>query len=625
MCVTVIILFSVGLPSRSLEHCAHSLNCISLWSARSWNADAPVRFALCSVSANLAAFESRGSIALGEQSLRYRALSGCSIVSIGSRGMSWMDQQAAGQHRDEQDTNNGKQDGGSGPKDAEGSGVGDEKLLSWGQAVFLMTSDTVGLGLLLLPYAYSRLGYKWGTVVMGLFVMASSFNLHAMYVVKHKICPEARSLSDAAQAIGGARAAAVVGCIVEANWVLGIMFVLSAAVQAAVNINSIVVYLFYPGGTEMPSYVWSFVISVFMLPMAQIKSLSGASWFGLASTAALVFALGISYFCFAVGDIAEAPLAADGVQEPVHPILEAFNGWVGLVLVLQIIFVLVDTSLEVMSDMKDSTQFESAQVVSHAFAGTICLGLSAGALHMLGPDNVAPYILMSIHPSWQAILAEAAVAFKAAVTYVIVAIIMLTGWYGRARMWAAENATPKTHHNANAQHDMESPLPMPVIEEDDPRASPANSTASQVAITVSNTDEPQNGSCSQPSDCREGINPDKGVRAWIARVVNEDKNLTAIWFVTSTALVTFTAVVVATFPYIDLIGAFLSALTGAPLVFGLPYYLLIWGSRQTGLKLNGLEAVICRAFLYVLVPIMFGVGIAVTVMETLERFGVMRI
>ena len=530
------------------------------------------------------------------------------------------------------------------------SSSSDGEKLSWGQAVFLMTSDTIGLGLLLLPYAYAQLGFIWGTVVTTLFVMASSYNLYAMSIIKHNICPCARSLRDAAFSVGGSRAAAVLGSIVEANWVIGLMFVLSAGVEAAANINSIVVYLYYPEGKEFPSYVWSMIICVFMLPMAQIKSLSGASWFGLASTAALIFALGTAYSCFLAGSIAEgqglsSPDAADSFTS-------TFGAWIGLVLVLQIIFVLVDTSFEVMSDMKDSRQFNSAQIASHAIAGSVCLGMSAGALYVLGPDNVAPYILESIHPSWQAIMAEAAVAFKATVTYVIVTIITLTGWYGKARTWArgvsgeeptAEQKGENLCELGTRLDDVESRLPMPPI--------PEGGSSSEETVTVqipapyqsqlNGMDSSSSSSRQNPGDAlerdgemKQDANKDKAINfppskprlgpalTWIAGVVANDKNLPAIWFVCSTALVAFTALVVGTFPYIDLIGSFLSALTGAPLVFGMPYYLLIYGGKKAGYSLSYPDAILSRAFLYGFMPALLVVGTIITVMVTLQRFGI---
>ena len=206
------------------------------------------------------------------------------------------------------------------PEDLSDAGSpGSSAGISWQQAAFLSTGVQLSSGLVLFQYPFGQQGYLWGTVTVLAMAALCCYTVSLLTRIKNTATPWVRSFQELALDVGGRAAKTVVGFMIELAWVTGAMMSFSladTALQDALADMDVMTVTPVQCRLILAAGIW---------PIAQLQSLSGASWLSLGSTVGMLAAISMSIGSLVVHgqaqeqeyrDVAQAELLCDQDQAP---------------------------------------------------------------------------------------------------------------------------------------------------------------------------------------------------------------------------------------------------------------------------------------------------------------------
>lgn len=477
---------------------------------------------------------------------------------------------------------------------------GADRGLSWQQAACITAGDFLGIGFLLIPSAFSSLGYAAGTIIFAAFSVIPWYTSSLLRRFKQHLLPSVSSYQDAALHIAGPRAARAMCVAVEFGFVLSVLLGFSLAHSSATSLLELGL-----GNHLLPaelSGLGALVAGAALWPLAQIRTLSGASWTSALSSVAVLLAAGLALAVLANDlDVHELPPEGAASPPPVVPPRVMFLGSAVISPILAIILFYYshDAAFEVMDEMQWPAEYQRAHTMAYCVAGPLALAVSLATVAMVDQEGETADLVHAMSDTSNAALTATALVFiacKGLSTYQVLNVIIMQTWLGRIHLWAdgiiaaAAKRSPEEGVVASSKSTVHA------------EASSCSSHTSAVRVEVQAPRGERSRACMR-----------------VAQLVR-DSHPRWLWAAVSSSLLLGSMAVSVGFPFLGLLGDATAAIAGVPIVFILPAWFFLRGSQLAGEVLRWWDRAACYTLVYVLGPVVSVLGLLWVVLSAIDEY-----
>jgi vesicular inhibitory amino acid transporter len=224
----------------------------------------------------------------------------------------------------------------------------------WYNTASLLVGEVIGTGILAVPWAVSRLGWAFGMISVLGFSFAGIYSGVLLSRVKNEFHGKAVSYAEMAETVSGPRFGGFTRVMVIINWALGLPYYLLAATDAF--------RIIFPGASLCTSQ-WTIIVCAILIGPCQLQTLHAISYLTAPSTGAIVLAIIMTVVGLGQEEDGAFGEGTTGGLQPGLKFLGVFNSLTAVIFAYggQSIF------LEIMSEMKDTTEFPKACTASYVF------------------------------------------------------------------------------------------------------------------------------------------------------------------------------------------------------------------------------------------------------------------
>lgn len=279
---------------------------------------------------------------------------------------------------------------------------------SWLMAMFVILGETMGTGVLGLPYAASRLGWVLAGVMLPFFTLCAAYTGRLLCLVRTELAPGCTSYAEVAHVLVGPWFGKFTEICIVIQWGMILPYLMLACVESLLLIDS---------GHKLCFWEWGLVVVGILVPIVQFRTLSGVSTLALTATISIVIGIGLTLY--GLGD-QQTGSFGDGTQAGIKDgidFLDFYSAFSAFILAYQgqAIF------LELMSEMKEPSQFTTASTLSYAqmfIVYATCFVVAYG----LGGGHVDPFVPNNLKDGGIKQAVGALVAYHVLIAYVIIGV-----------------------------------------------------------------------------------------------------------------------------------------------------------------------------------------------------------